>query len=330
MMKEQIKEILRSGFFRNALGNKAVSDILLKDCTVVFLYHEVSKEPSEFHRRYNLNVDPDVFKEQIEIIKSIFSVISPAEFLSQNYKKPAAVITFDDGAKGYFDNALEILRKHNCASIIFLNMGPVHGEIFWSGLVNYLCDYDKKFAEYIKSEYGDEIKKPHFLYIKPEYIDGYIDSNNKDSIYREARKFYGTFATPADLRKCSTNSLVSFGNHLFNHYNSALCSKNELVENYRIGQKEIDIYPNATKLFSYPFGQKDTCYTDETNRLLDDIGAECIFTAHPQNFRSKGPVYHRYAMTESVKDEKQLRMLLSYKRIQQSLESWHVPIMGST
>ena len=56
MIKKIIKRIIYSALFLKTFGSSFIFRFLLKNSTIIFLYHEVTNEPSEFHAKYNLNV----------------------------------------------------------------------------------------------------------------------------------------------------------------------------------------------------------------------------------------------------------------------------------
>jgi peptidoglycan/xylan/chitin deacetylase (PgdA/CDA1 family) len=317
MIKSTAKQILNSKVSQKILGTDSIHRWALKEATVVFLYHEVSDTPSEFHRLFNLYVTPEIFEGQIMTIRKIFDVISAEEFLSGRYKRPAAMITFDDGAASYFENAVPILTKYHCPSVIFLNMAPIDGEIFWSGLVTYLCEHGQGFVEKIIKAHTPPLRQPYFIYIRPEDINSYLEENNKEAIYERARNFYGRFANRGHLKDCQDNPLVKFGNHLYNHYNCAICREDELTQFFTKNQMEIEKYPNAIKFFSYPFGQRGSCYNEKTTRLLRKLGAQVIFAAQPQNFHNNNSFFYRLPVDNSVQSEDQFKFLLTSTRIRQ-------------
>ena len=90
---------------------------ILKNAVVIFVYHDVSNNPSPFSKKYNLNIPPDVFYSQVRAINNIFNIISPSDLINSNFERPAALFTFDDGFKSYFNNALPILEEFNSPSM---------------------------------------------------------------------------------------------------------------------------------------------------------------------------------------------------------------------
>lgn len=307
------KKFLVKSFSGFGLFQAVLQRLLLKTETIVFLYHEVNPQPSEFHSRFNLNIKPEDFDRQVTWIKNSFNVISPQELLSGKYSRPAALITFDDGSKGYFDYAVPILKRHTCASLIFLNMAPILGDVFWSGLVTYLCIYEEEIVNKIVS--SRKIKPPYYPYLDLE--DVRLAIQGRSDILMKAREFYGPFASVQDLRNCQDNSLVYFGNHLWNHYNPVLAANDKLSQWFMDNQKEIDRYVNGTKFFSYPFGQKGSCYNEETHTLLFNLGAQAVFCATPETFKTDGALYHRLPMDNFCENEREFKAYLSLVRLKQ-------------
>ena len=94
---------------------------LTKNKLTIFCYHDVSNNPSEFSHNHDLNVPPSIFEYQIGYINKKFNVISPDDLLAGKIPAQAALITFDDGFRSYFNTAVPILEKYNLSSINFLN-----------------------------------------------------------------------------------------------------------------------------------------------------------------------------------------------------------------
>ena len=51
-----------------------------------------------------------------------------------------------------------------------------------------------------------------------------------------------------------------------------------------------------TKFFAYPFGQKETCYNSKTNKIINKLGANAIFSNNPLNFNTDNNFFHRIPM----------------------------------
>ncbi len=272
-LKSIIKTFIGIGFL--PIGKK-----FTKNKLTVFCYHDVTHNPSEFSDKYHLNVPPNIFEYQIDFINQKFNVINPDDLLSDRIPSNAALITFDDGFKSYFENAVPILEKYNTPSIIFLNMAPINGEIFWSGLITYLCSKSPEFYQYmINNSQFTLIEKPLYLYCSREIVNSFLKTVG-NTFKDEVKKFVGDFGTEKDLKSVINNNLVYFGNHLYNHYVPLLLSDKELLESFRKNEDELDKYPNYRSLFAFPFGQPDTCFSKQQIELLIKNGAKKVFSSY--------------------------------------------------
>ena len=288
-----LRKILQSKIIAFILSIKIVSKFILKNSTIIVVYHGVSYKEPFFHKKFDLNVKPNLFENQIRWLKNNFNIISPIDLLNKNYKKPAAMITFDDGDKSYIKTAVPILKKHNIPSIMFLNMDVVGGSLSWAGISTYLTDISKEFRKYLKIKKYNSI---NFLELDKNQANNFLSGSNKNSILKKIKKYTGNFLSVDDLKKLDQSNLVFFGNHLYNHYNVINLNYKDLKKQYLMNQNQIRKYKNNTKFFAYPFGQKDTCYNLKTNKILFKLGANAIFSNNPLNFITSRNFFHRIPM----------------------------------
>jgi len=243
----------------------------------VFCYHDVSDNPSEFSHKYQLDVCPSLFEWQLSFLKNHFNFVSPDDLLRGRLPPKSALITFDDGFRSFFINAVPILENHRVPCIIFLNMGPVKGEIFWSGLITYLCEKRPDFVQYLKSQIA--LTDPHlplFLSCSKEIVNSYIQKVGVN-FGKQVSEFVGPLAKEEDLQEASQKNLIFYGNHLFNHNVPLLMSDDELVESFVKNIKELEKYPNYRNMFSFPFGQPGSCFSRRQVDLLINAGAKKVF-----------------------------------------------------
>ncbi len=277
-MNPLIKKIFRppvSYLLGNLYGYLATT--LLNKSLTIFVYHDINDNPSEFSRNYDLNVNLEVFTKQIAFINKEFNIINVDHLLKNEIPPRAAMITFDDGLLSYFENAVPILESQKVPSIIFLNMAAIQGDIFFSGLITYLCEKHNDFQKYIiNANKPIAPGKPLFLYCKKDLVEKYLKEHNL-SLKHEVKTFVGEFATESDLEKAAINPYVFYGNHLFNHEVPVLMSDEELIASYKKNQKFLDRYPNGRNIFSFPFGQPDSCFSFPQVDLLKREGVQRIF-----------------------------------------------------
>lgn len=275
-----------------------IKKISLKNTLSVFIYHDVTDRPSEWSDIYDLNITPAVFDLHISFIKRHFNVISPDDLLAGRIPDRAALITFDDGLKNVFTNAVPIIKRHGLPAIIFVNMGTVKGELSWSGLITYLCDKKPDFAEYLKTKIKQPDNRALFLHCSKTIVEAYLKKTGQ-SFEKEVRGFVGEFATEEDLRNVSHSSFIFYGNHLYNHHVALLMSDEELLDSFKTNAAELQAYPNYRPLFAFPFGQPGTCFSESQVELLLANGAKKVFSSYGSiNTDVSSPYLHRIGLLE--------------------------------
>jgi peptidoglycan/xylan/chitin deacetylase (PgdA/CDA1 family) len=273
-----------------------------KNLLLTFNYHEINDNPSQFCTDFNLNVRPEIFAKQLVWIKKYFNVIGPQQLISGDFELPAALITFDDGFEGVFNQGAKILKEAGIPAVVFMNMAPVRGQTCWSGLVTYLCEYDDAFKQHISLKYNRSIQPDFFLYCTRDDVQEFLDVNG-DNVLATASAYHGKFVSEKDLVSSAKDGLY-LGNHLFNHYNAASLSSHDLTEQYLLNESAILEFSNYIPLFSYPFGQPQRCYNRGTDEILASLGARRLFTAFPLFNRDRhARRIHRTAMFEHVNSE---------------------------
>jgi len=307
-MQLDIKKIINLLSY-SFLSSDFIFEILGKESIVVFNYHEVSENPSQFSIDNDLNVTPDLFREHIRWIKKRFEIMSPKTLLEiRDINKRYAMITFDDGFSSTFKNALPILQREEVPSLVFINMAPIEGELFWSGLVCYLCKYNDDFRYFIQKRYN--IREREFLKVTENDLSIYFSAIDKKMPNDEIRQYYEEFATTDDL-KTSAEYGAFLGNHLYNHFNAVNISNAELENQYKINHQKLLKYENYIELFSYPFGQPGSCFNSDTDKVIITLGARRIFTAYP-GINHDISLYrmNRFSPNAQIKNEKDLRFYI--------------------
>lgn len=318
-VKNNIKWFKRSA--RRWLGQTGLSSRLLKDTLSIFLYHEVSDNPSCFCKQYNLNVTPELFAKQMGFIADHFNIIKPDQLLEGNYDTPAALITFDDGMPGYFREAVPIMAQKRIPSIIFLNMAPIEGEIFWSGLITYLTEYDVEFCKMLHRHFPGQKDVPDFLLCNRKIVNDYITTIDFNLLEAKVRSFCGSFASLKDLDSVRDNPLVFFGNHFHNHYNAVQLNDEELYQQYFLNEQKIMGYGNGRPLCSYPFGQPGICFTQRQTEMLYAFGAKVVFSSSGCiNRRGLSGFYDRIGIDSSIETMDDLLGLIQWMRVKTTLK----------
>ena len=120
--------------------------VVMRRKAVVLMYHRVLT-PEERRRSGShpaLIVDRDSFAKQMAALKRRFRVLSVEEFadyLERRVPFPSrsCVITFDDGWRDNFTNALPILAEHELPALVFLPVNYIgRPRLFWQEALAHL------------------------------------------------------------------------------------------------------------------------------------------------------------------------------------------------
>lgn len=120
--------------------------IVMRDKAVVLMYHRVltREERHQSASHPALVVDRNTFAAQMAAVRRWFTVLSIEEFadaLERGVPLPSAscVITFDDGWRDSFTNALPILAQHALPALVFLPVNYIGGKrLFWQEALTHL------------------------------------------------------------------------------------------------------------------------------------------------------------------------------------------------
>lgn len=281
-------------FIRRCLGQYVLHSGYLKNNVTIFAYHDITDQPREFSQKYNLNVAPQRFLQQLRFIKKHFNIISADELIDGSFDRPAAMITFDDGFESYFTHSVPIMRELNIPSINFINGAPILGEVFWAGLILYLMDYDVGFRKKVFREISVNGNTPGYLRCDHGFVVRHLKTLDAEVIFEKVRQFSGPFLSIEQLNKLETEADVLIGNHLYNHFNVWHLSDLQLTGQYKKNQHFINQFGNARDYFSYPFGQPGYCFKQQQTERLQSMGAKLVFSSsNESNAMGCGPIYDR-------------------------------------
>jgi len=280
-----------------------------KEHNPILLYHEISANPTTFAIENHLNVTPSNFEKQIRWITSNFQVLDPADLLSpekisHSTQMRQALITFDDGSRSILESAVPILRKYGIRALLFLNAAPSFGQGFWSGLVCYLASRDLIFASKMRRKYGNNF----FLSVTEDDIERHSVLAMLPTTKVKVAEYQGTFASIEEWIEVS--DCLTIGNHLYDHYCATSVSEERLrslyLENVNVLERMTNGAPN---LFSYPFGQPESCYNNSTDAIMTELGATTVFYANRSaNLSLSDQFLYRAAATDTYSHEYMKRL----------------------
>lgn len=255
MITEKFKLFIKELIGKSIDISNTVEDIT-KDKFYIFSFHEITDNPSIFQKKNKLFVSKKVFKNQINFIKKLFTIIEPDKLYYKKNIKNSALITFDDGYHNSFKYGLNILNKLKINPIFFLNMSAIKNQTpLLPASIEYLELNFKNFNNYINKF---NISKPISLSIKPDqfnYFEKYISLKRK-----KINRYQGKLINFSFLKSVHKNKKFYIADHLYEHYNCLALNKKELDKLVKKNNKILKNFHNFIKFFSFPNGVPKTCF----------------------------------------------------------------------
>lgn len=289
----------------------------LRQGLTVFVFHEVSDNPSEFARKYGLNLTIQNFRNQAEWINNNFNLVSP-EALTANSTLPknAALVTFDDGFELAFKNAFPILEELNIPVLMFMNMLPqIENTPMLSAKVLYLSEHNPDFISYL-----EDLKlsvNPH-LVVTPSIMKNFDEKYGMEYDDALINSYQGDLADKATMEYWDSSPNVYYGNHFYDHWNAASLSKDELSQQYLLNKKALEKYVSAINFVAFTNGKPDTCFSSRDINILKSLGVSKIFSSvNGVNSNPKKTLLGRVYTHDSDESPNQLwcRLGLSYSNL---------------
>jgi len=254
----------------------------------VFLYHDINDYPSRFCKDYNLNVSINVFMRQIKWISTNFNIISPHQLVNEkNLPENPALITFDDGFFGAYNNGIKFLIKNKIPSLMFLNMAHIINE---SPIISAKAIFYQKFCDEL------QISKNEMLHLtmNPTKLKE-IEKRLRNNYDEEILSFQGKLADYKMVKEFAKNKYVYYGNHLFDHWNSPALSNHDFIDSLKKNEEKLEDIDNSTNFFAFPNG----IYTNENIKTLKKLRFKKIFYSKGKNnFNLNSFILDRIALTE--------------------------------
>ncbi len=284
---------------------------------LVLLYHGVTDQSAgklNNLRNYNKkHLNKDAFEKQIESIVKFCDVISIDQLVyywNNNYefKKPTAVITFDDGFKNNYVIAKPILEKYEVPATFYISTGNVNDQkLFWVDLLEIIFS-NTKIKEINKSSFPtiysfipnqknnididnrfSKIKVLNKIKIKlkvchPSYRERAINKIASELEVQNCFKIENcnseySILSWNELKEIQSNNLFTIGGHSRFHNILSKLSGNDLVK--EIKGSIIDINKNLGTFsghYAYPEGQPEH-FNSETITVLKKFGVKACPSA---------------------------------------------------
>ncbi len=268
-----------------------------KKLLTVFLYHEVGDIPSGFTGPNYLCVSNKTFQKQISWINNNFNIIHPDDLLTnKELPESPALITFDDGFLGAFENGINHLIEKNIPSLMFLNMSNIiSGKPIAASLIYYVSETRPEFDDFAKKA---GVASPYRLNMSQHNYERFVQEFGAAD-ETKVLKYQGKLAPESLIRTYNDRKLVVYGNHLFEHWNAAVLTDEEFDLSYRRNNAALLQLSNSINMFGFPFGQPYSCFSQKHIEALNRLGASKVFySSGGTNDNKDAFVLNRVALTE--------------------------------
>jgi hypothetical protein len=264
---------------------KAVSGLLgpsLNFCTritkmnsglTVFLFHEVTDNPSEFLKQSGMWVSKEVFEKQVNWIVKNFEVLPIGQILEKSaLPRNAAVITFDDAWAGMFNAIEEVLLPRGIPACLFLNFGTIISRID-------VCAGEKYLRE----------RQPQIL-LEDQDVTSAVQ-HLPEQLFKDFLDYQGSIVEMNYVEKISKSSKITFGNHLYNHYDCKKIPDDKFIEEFRLNKISLELFPNNSdnRFFAFPFGTPGINFTDRHLDLLKNEEVAISFSGTSRRLSKFNP-----------------------------------------
>jgi len=281
--------------------------IVMRRKAVILMYHRVLTREEREHTGSHpaIVVDRETFAKQMAALKRRFVVLSLTEFADRMergvpFPNSSCLITFDDGWRDTFINALPILRQHGLPAVVFVPVNYIgRRRLFWQEALTHLL---VRVAMEVKGNPGRRSRFRDLL--APAGLEQVVDLTDADprpslivaiskqkqvtvSIIEETLT---TLATELGVRTDTLTAIdgfmdwgqveemsrhgIAFGGHGAEHRLLTQVSSNEALSEISAAREVIDgRLKEAVPTFSYPNGY----WTPEVVQMVKASGYRLAF-----------------------------------------------------
>lgn len=285
--------------------------IALRNKAVVLMYHRVltKEDRARTGSSPGIVVDRDAFAAQMSVLRQRFKVLSIAEFASRiersvPFEDSSCLITFDDGWRDNYAEALPILQRHRLPALVFLPVNFIGGRrMFWQEHLTHLAVRAVKLAR------SDPRRRSRLCEgLAPTGLDSVLDLPDHDprpSVIEAVRQKKGlapalisatlvsltdelgvgggeceevdAFLSWEQVKSMARNG-IAFGGHGADHRILTLVSFNEAQDEIRTAKQVAESHLSEPVLtFSYPNGN----WSPGVAKLVEASGYQLAFTTEP-------------------------------------------------
>lgn len=301
MKKRTPRSVMKRGFFLT-LENTGLNHVvrwLKRDEINAVLYHGVMCN-ADCPGIVALGgmIERDVLIEHLKYYKAHYTILSFEQFLdamrSKTRVRRGILITFDDGYRSTFTEAIPLLEKMDIPAVIFVTTSSMNNKrVLWPNLLSFAIE--QRGRTYLVEKLGEfGFPTPEALsdgnlinytgsFCAPDFLENCCSSILEDNqwSYAELGKQLMLYAD-RDMVISASRLGITIGSHTVSHNNLALLSEEEQRREIWEAHREISELTNVTFCevpFSFPLGAYGRHFSDATLSISQDLGIKYLFAA---------------------------------------------------
>lgn len=290
----------------------------------ILIYHRVLDEidplqPGEVHLQQ--------FNEQMKWLKRYFNVLALDEAVekleSNMLPRRALCITFDDGYKDNYTNALPILKDHDLTATFFISTGFLNDGIMWNDvIIEAIRNTNLKeinLNQYALEKYLIDVNRFNTLDKLLSNVK-YLSFEERTSLVQalpdllEVENPRNLMMTDEEV-KALVSQGMTIGAHTVNHPILSRLDASAVKKEINDGKLYLENLINRpVKLLAFPNGRPNKDYTAEHIEIIKELGFKAAVSTAWGAASSRSDIYQLPRFTPWDKSKVKFLARLSLKR----------------
>jgi peptidoglycan/xylan/chitin deacetylase (PgdA/CDA1 family) len=255
----------------------------------VLMYHAFEEVESDFIRGLAINTTPARFAAQLDFLQKYYRIVPLAALGRETVPDRAVVLTFDDGFRSVYEQALPQLRARNLPATCYLVTDVIDDPApIWLNELNWFLRRHRTVARAVIAQrlgVGMPASMPVLIRTMiarydPGTIAGLLEDlrSRLDSPGGPGTRTARLYLSREEIEEMSRAGFT-FGNHTASHPVLPRLAEDSCHEEIRRAREVLRRLPGATRSLAYPFGMVD----EATRRIARDLGYTTLMQVEGQN-----------------------------------------------
>ncbi len=255
----------------------------------VLMYHACQERETDVIRGLAINTTPASLAAQLDFLESYYTIVPLASLTDGTLPERAVVITFDDGFRSVYENALPLLTARNLPATCYLVTDEIdRSSLIWVLELNWYLRRHRAIARpLVERRFGGSM----FCSIR-ELVQTVIrqyDREKTTDLMAELRDKLGPVADAAPqgqrlfLNRAEIDQMArhgfTFGNHSATHAVLPRLGNSACQDEIDRARLLLENLPGSVDSLAYPFGKSD----DATRRIAIESGYGTLMEVEGDN-----------------------------------------------